>query len=271
MKIRFFLALGILLSFLSFLSFATAATAAMPDEAQLSADRMRFDSLSGDFLATGNVLIQAGGLTVRAQRGTGNVQNKEIHFTEGIVASGDWQGQWIDLVANSISLFFAQTPTDIADKGVKGDLGKISIDVDKFYMKGPDFSALTVRRLEDREADISFAAENLQGTLWEGVLTTLTAQSGVRIQGRPNSTGEAMDIQGDTAVYSVERGSVVLSGNVRAVQKSRVLTAQSLVYFPDDNRIEAIGGFPPAGTRGDPAPVRITIDLNEENLGNVNQ
>jgi lipopolysaccharide export system protein LptA len=255
-KIRF--SLGILLLFVS------GAMAAMPDEAQLSADRMRFDSQSGDYLAVGNVLIRAGGLAVHAQRGTGNVRNKEIRFSEGIVASGDWQGQRIDLAAGSISLFFAQTPTYIAENGVKGKIGKISIDVDKFYMKGADFSALAVRRLEDHEADISFAAENLQGTLVEGVLTTSTAKGNVRLTGRPNPAGEMMDIHGDTAVYSVERGSVVLSGNVRAVQKSRVLTAQSLVYFPNDNRIEAMGGYPPEGTKGGAAPVRITIDLNEE-------
>ncbi|MDR1379293.1 MAG: hypothetical protein LBJ36_09635 [Synergistaceae bacterium] len=263
--LRFFLTLGI------FFLFASAATAAMPDKAQLSADRMRFDSMSGDFLAIGNVQIQAGGLMVRAQRGTGNVKNKEIHFSEGIAASGDWQGQWIDLVAGSISLFFAQTPTYIAEKRVKGDLGKISIDADKFYMKGPDFSALAVRRLEDHEANISFTAESLQGTLWKGVVTTLTAGGGVHLKGRPNTAGEMMDIHGDSAVYSVERGSAVLNGNVKAVQKSRVLTAQSLVYFLDDNRIEAIGGFPPQGTSENPSPVRITIDLNEERLGNVNE
>jgi lipopolysaccharide export system protein LptA len=73
-----------------------------------------------------------------------------------------------------------------------------------------------------------------------------------------------MDIHGDAAVYSVERGSVVLSGNVRAVQKSRVLTAQSLVYFPSDNRIEAIGGFAPGDAKRGAVPVRITIDLNAE-------
>jgi lipopolysaccharide export system protein LptA len=255
-KIRF--SLGIL-----FLS-VSAAMAAMPDEAQLSANRMRFDSTSGDFLVTGDVLIRAGELVVRAQRGTGNARNQEIHFSEGIVASGDWQGQEIDLAAGSISLFFAQTPTYIAEKGVKGVLGKIAIDVEKFYMKGADFSALAVRNLEDREADISFAAENLHGTLSEGVLETLTAKGGVRLKGRPSPAGETMDIRGDAAVYSAERGSVVLSGNVRAVQRSRVLTAQSLVYFPGDNRIEAIGGFSPEGVEKGAAPVRITINLNAE-------
>jgi lipopolysaccharide assembly outer membrane protein LptD (OstA) len=243
--------------------FVSSAVASMPDEAQLSADRMRFDSQSGDFLATGNVTIQAGGLTVYAPRGTGNVKNQEVHFAEGIVASGDWQGEWIDLTAGSIALFFAQTPTYIAEGTVKGDIGKISIDADKFYMKGTDISALNVRRIEDREADIAFGAESVYGTLLEGMLTSLTAERGVWLRGRPNAVNETVDIRGNTAVYSAERGSVVLSGNVRAVQKGRVLTSQSLVYFPGDNRIDAIGGVDLKGNGG-ASPARITIDLNQE-------
>ena len=257
-KIRYLLPVVFL-----FVSMSIAAMAAMPDEAQLSADRLRFDSQSGDFLATGNVTIQADGLTVYAPRGTGNVKHKAIRFGEGIVASGDWQGDWIDLAAGSIELFFAQTPTYIAEGGVKGDIGKISVDADKFYMKGAAISALNVRRLEDREADIAFGADSVQGTLLEGVLTSLTAERSVWLRGRPNAVGDTVDIRANTAVYSVERGSVVLNGNVRAVQGGRVLTSQSLVYFPGDNRVDAIGGLDLKGSGG-ANPARITIDLNQE-------
>jgi lipopolysaccharide export system protein LptA len=233
-------------------------------EAQLSADRMRFDSKSGDFLATGNVVIQAGGLRVYASRGTGNVETKEVHFTEGIVASGDWRGDRVDLVAGSISLYFAQTPTYTAEDGVKGSIGKIFVDADKLYMKGSDISVKGARRLEDRATDVSFGAESLQGVLSNGELTSMTARGKVWLRGRPNSEGEMADIRGDTAVYSVERGSVVLSGNVKAVQRGRTLTSQSIVYFPSNNRIEAIGGLVRDGKSTESSPARITIDLRQE-------
>jgi lipopolysaccharide export system protein LptA len=233
-------------------------------EAQLSADRMRFDSQSGDFLATGNVVIRVDGLTVRAPRGTGSVETKEVHFTEGIAASGDWRGDSVDLTAGSISLYFAQTPTYIAEDGVKGSVGDIFVDADKFYMKGPDISAKGVRRLENRPLDIVFGAESLQGVISGGELRTLTAQNKVWLRGRPGATGETVDIRGDTAVYSVERGSVVLSGNVRAVQKGRTLTSQSMVYFPAFNRLEAIGGIVREGENVNTKPARITIDLKQE-------
>lgn len=236
----------------------------VPDEAQLSANRMRFDSKTGDFLATGDVRIRSGGLVVTAPRGTGNVKRKEVHFSEGIAASGDWQGDWVDLNAGSISLYFAQTPTYTVENGVSGDIGKISIDADKLYMKGTDISALNVRRLEDHDAGIAFGAEDVRGTLVDGVLTSLTAKAKVWLRGRPNDGGDMVDIRGDTAVYSVERGSVVLSGNVRAVQKGRTLTSQSIVYFPANNRVEALGGVVRSGQTVSADRATITIDLRQE-------
>jgi lipopolysaccharide assembly outer membrane protein LptD (OstA) len=241
-----------------------AVGAELPEEARLSADRMRFDSQTGDFLATGNVLIQAGGLVVAAPRGVGNARNKEVYFSEGIVASGDWRGDWIDLTAGTIELHFDQPLACTAEGEVRGDVGKISIDADKLYMKGPDISARNVRRLEDREAGIAFGADDVAGTLMDGVLTALTAKKKVWLQGRPGQGGDMADIRGDMAVYSVERGSVVLSGNVRAVQKGRTLTAQSLVYFPASNRVEAIGGVRGGGTVVSEDRATITIDLRQE-------
>lgn len=236
-----------------------AASADSVSDARLSADRMRFDSRTGDFLAVGSVIIQTGDLTVRAPRGTGNTDRKEAHFEEGIVASGDWRGDRIDLEAGSLSLYFAQTPTCIAEGNIKGDVGRLFIDADKLYMKGADISANGVRRLEDRESGVAFGAARVEGTLLDGVLTVLTAKGNVWVRGRPGAGGETVDIRGNTAVYSVERGSVVLSGNVRAVQKGRTLTSSSLVYFPSDNRLEAIGAQDEGG-----APARITIDMNQE-------
>jgi lipopolysaccharide export system protein LptA len=234
--------------------------AEIPNDAQITADRMRFDSQSGDFLASGNVVIQAGGLTAHAPKGTGNIQNKEVHFTEGVLVSGDWQGDWVDLSSRAASLFFAQTPTYIAEGNVKGEFGKIWIDADKLYMKGDDIAALNVRRLEDREKDVVFGAEDVKGTLQKGVLSSMTAKRSVWLRGRPNSAGDAVDIRGDTAVYSVERGSVVISGGVKAIQKGRTLTSRSIVYFPNSNRVEAMGGI----SEGQGAPARITIDMGQE-------
>ena len=121
-----------------------------------------------------------------------------------------------------------------------------------------------MRRLENRKMNVAFGADSVQGTILDGVLTTWTATRNVWLQGRPNACEEIVDIRGDMAVYSAERGSVVLSGNVGAFQKGRALSAQSLVYFPDSNRIDAIGGIDVKGSEAVTIPAKITIDLSQE-------
>jgi lipopolysaccharide export system protein LptA len=235
-----------------------AADDNLPDQAQLSADMMFFEADSGEFSASGNVVIHADGVTFHAPRGTGNVKSREVHFSDNITVSGVWRGDWLDLSAGNVSFFFSQTPTYIAEGSVSGVLGKLYIDVDKFYMKGADFSALNVRRFEDRELDVAFGAASVSGVVDGGVLTTFTAEGDVWLNGRPNAVGDAVDIKGDKAVYSLERGSIVMSGNVRATQKGRALDAGSLVYFPDSNRIDAYGAH------GAPASIKIDMNLERE-------
>jgi len=229
----------------------------LPDQAQLSAEIMLFNTETGDFSASGNVVIKADGLTAHAPQGRGNIQSKEVHFWDGITLYGDWRGDWLDLSAETVSFFFGQTPTYIAEGMVNGLLGNLHLDVDKFYMKGTEFSAVNVHRIEDREQQIALSAHRVDGTIAGGILTTFTAQGRVWLDGQPRAGGGAVDIRGDKAVYSVERGSVVVSGNVHATQQGRVLTAGSIVYFPDANRIDAYGD-----TYGGPAS--ITIDIARE-------
>jgi len=231
----------------------------LPEQAQLSADRMFFEAESGEFSASGNVVIQAEGVTFHAPHGTGNVKSKEVHFSGGITIYGDWRGNWLDLSAEQVSFFFSQTPTYIAEGTVRGVLGELYVDVDKFYMKGSDFSALNVRRFEDRELDFVFGAARVDGVVEDGILTTFTAEGSVWLNGRPNADGDVVNIKGDRAVYSAERGSVVLSGNVSAVQGGRTLTAGSLAYFPDSNRIDAFGAYG--------GPAIIVIDMSQEQQG----
>jgi len=237
---------------------AETASGNVTDQAQLSADVMLFHTETGNFSASGNVVMNTEGLTARAPRGSGNVQNRDVHFFDGIEVEGDWRGDWLDISAETLSLFFAQTPTYIAEGAVNGVLGRIYMDVDKFYMKGDDFAALNVRRLEDREMQITLRADRVDGAIEGGSLSNFIARGRVWLDGQPGAGGGgAVEIRGDRAVYSVERGSVVVSGNVTAVQQGRVLTAGSIVYFPDSNRIDAYGD-------SEDSRVRITIDIPQE-------
>ncbi|MCR4817710.1 MAG: hypothetical protein K5841_01990 [Fretibacterium sp.] len=255
---------------------AWSSTETLPDKATLSANRMRFDSQTGDFLADGNVTITAGSLTVAAPRGSGNVGRREVLFEEGIVASGDWMGDRVDLEAGKLSLSFAQDPTCRFQGSVKGGVGALRLDADRLTLIGiggitgepktqTKFWVVKARRLEDRSRGLSFGADAVEGILREGELRTLTADRGVWLRGKPKEKGEAVSLKGNHALYSAERGSVVLSGNVSAVQGGRTLKSESIVYFPDQNRVEAMGGAPVPGSREVPASrAEITIDLSRE-------
>lgn len=257
----------------------------LPDKATLSANRMRFDAQTGDFLADGNVTITAGELNVVAPVGTGNVDRREVNFDEGITASGKWMGDKIDVKAGRLLLSFADIPTCRFQNGVSGGIGTMFLDADRLTLSGlggisepsgndrqTKFWLVKARNLEDRSRGITFGADSVEGILRGGELYEMTAKNGVWLRGKPKSKGDAVSLRGDNALYSVERGSIVVSGHVTAVQGGRTLRSDSVVYFPDQNRVEALGGL----TRRSNGAVNvdraeITIDLSRERRNNNSQ
>lgn len=250
----------------------------MPDKAVLAANRMRFDSQTGDFLADGNVTITAGGLNVAAPVGSGNVDRREVNFDQGITASGDWLGDKIDLKAGKLSLSFSDIPTCRFQNGVKGGVGTMRLDADRLTLTGiggiaepskndrqTKFWIVNARSLEDRSKGITFGANSIEGVLRDGDLHDLTAQKSVWLRGRPKAKDDAVNLKGDSALYSLERGSVVVSGHVTAVQGGRTLRSDSIVYFPEQNRVEALGGLSRRRNGTVSADrAEITIDLTRE-------
>ena len=252
-------------------------SAALPEKATLTANRMRFDSKTGDFLADGNVTIVAGELTVTAPRGTGNAERKEVFFDEGIKAYGKWQGDKVDIKAGKLALSFADSPTCRFQDGVKGGVGAMSLDADKLTLIGlggitgssakdrqTKFWLVKARSIEDRTQGISFGANSIEGVLRDGELRDMTAKTGVWLKGRPKKNEPAVSIKGNHALYSLERGSVVLSGNVSAVQGGRTLKSDSIVYFPAQNRVEAMGGVTRKDGTTNVERAEITIDISKE-------
>ena len=255
----------------------------LPETATLSANRMRFDAQTGDFLAEGNVTITAGQLRVTAPIGSGNVDRREVNFEQGITASGKWYGDKVDLKAGKLLLSFADVPSCRFQNGVKGGLGSMKFDVDRLTITGAGgitsssaqdrqtkFWLSKVRRLEDTSRSLAFGADSLEGVIRNGDLYDLTAKKGVWLRGKPNSKEDAVSIKGDHAIYSLGRGSVVLSGHVVAVQGGRTLKSDSVVYFPDQNRVEALGGLSRRDNSGAVSADRaeITIDLSRERRNN---
>ena len=251
----------------------------LPETATLSANRMRFDAQTGDFLADGDVKITAGELNVEAPVGSGNVDRREINFDEGIKASGRWQGDKINLNAGQLTLSFYELPTCSFLNGVKGGIGPMRLDADRLILRGlggisdsaeandrqTTFRISNARNLEDISRGLSFGANSVEGTLRAGDLYEMTAEKSVWMKGRPKARGDAVSLKGDKAIYSLERGSVVVSGHVVAVQGGRTLRSDSVIYFPDQNRVEALGGLTrEVGGVISADRAEITIDLSKE-------
>lgn len=251
----------------------------MPDQATLSANRMRFDAETGDFLADGNVVITAGDLKLTAPEGSGNVDRRIVNFDKGIVASGKWYGDKVDLRAGKVSLSFEDIPSCKFQGGVKGSMGTMKLDADRLTITGVGgfnqpsgrdnqtrFWITKARNIEDGSRGLSFGAESVEGLLRAGDLHELTAKKSVWLKGRPKSKEEPVSLKGDNALYSLARGSVVVSGHVVAVQGGRTLRSDSVVYFPDQNRVEALGGLTRRSDGGVVSADRaeITIDINRE-------
>ena len=251
----------------------------MPDQATLSANRMRFDAQTGDFLADGNVVITAGDLKVNAPVGSGNIDRREVNFDQGITASGKWYGDKINLYSGRLLLSFTDIPTCKFQNIVKGSIGTMKLDADRLTITGAGgvseptrtdrqtkFWIVKARNLEDSLRGLSFGADNVEGIIRAGDLYELTAKKNVWLKGKPKAKGDAVSLKGDNALYSLERGSVVVSGHVTAIQGGRTLKSDSIVYFPEQNRVEAIGGMTRNNSNGTVSSDRaeITIDLTRE-------
>ncbi len=136
--------------------------------------------------------------------------------------------------------------------------------------KQTKFWLTKVRNFEDRSKGFTFGADNVEGLIRNGDLFEMTAKKGVWLKGKPKARGDAVSLKGDSAVYSLTRGSVVVNGHVVAVQGGRTLKSDSIVYFPDQNRVEALGGVRrnPEGKVESADRAEITIDLTRERRNN---
>ena len=254
-------------------------SSAMPDQATLSANRMRFDAETGDFIADGNVIITAGDLKLSAPEGSGNVDKRIVNFDKGIIASGKWYGDKVNLTAGKVSISFADIPNCNFIGGVKGSMGTMKLDADRLTITGAGgvdkpsgkdtqtkFWITKAHNIEDSSRGLSFGADSVEGFLRAGDLHELTAKKSVWLKGRPKSQEEAVSLKGDHALYSLARGSVVMSGHVVAIQGGRTLRSDSVVYFPDQNRVEALGGLTRKveGSSINSDRAEITIDINRE-------
>ena len=229
------------------------AHAAM-DQISLTSDTMQYDIEAGHFYAEGNVTIKGRDMTIIATHADGRVDNRIFNLSGNITITGTWNEDNVRLSAVSATAEFNEQPVYTLESGISGTFGNISIDCDYLQMVGDDIMARNVRRLHDQKAGIVFSAASMKGKMNKGELAQAEGEGNVVIKGTPGRGGSMVELRGRRALYSIARGTIVVSGGVSAIQNRRTLNADSLVYFPATNRIEAIGNS------------RITVNISDENL-----
>lgn len=244
-------------------------------QASLTADRLEYNPQTNRVDARGNVHLSRPDGEINGDYGTGTTDGRSFqiignvigHFaTEGVdvvcdfirldsegtapvrrvvTASGD-----VELVRGErgedrvkAQLISWELDRDIyrASGNVLGNYIHYTIDADAISRDGAQFSATEIRRYHDKERDVTMSASRANGTLDAGGAIAELIAEGRVVLDTPDEKGTISRITGDKGVFSVARGTLVISGNAMVNQAGRNLHAESIVYHLDSERIEAIG------------------------------
>jgi lipopolysaccharide export system protein LptA len=247
------------------------SVAAFAAETTLVADSMRYDPRTGEIVATGNVRVVSpdGEVTGDAGRGSAAGNDFEIrgnvrgHYNDAggvikfscasatvkgrdkssrvVTASGDVRlTKGRDSLAASVVVWGEGADRYSAAGGVIGDFGAYSIDADVVSRDAENFHAAEVREFHERGRKITISASRADGIIKNGEVAELTAEGGVVIT-MPGKNGVITRATGGKCIYSLARGTVVLTRNAMITQTGRVLRSDHIVYFLDTGRIDAQG------------------------------
>jgi len=244
------------ISFVFLLFLLCLPAQAATDQVSFSSNTMQYDIGAGRFYAEGDVTIKGRGIVIIATQANWQVNSKIFNLTGNITINGTWNGDNVKLSATSATAEFSENPVYILESGISGSLGKIAIDCEYLQMIGENIVAKTVHKLQDQKAGITFSATNINGKIDKGELTQAEAEGNIVIRGTPSKSSGIIELKGKKALYSTERGTVVVSGGVSATQNKRNLKADTIVFFPATNRIEALGN----------PRSQITLNIDDEKL-----
>ncbi len=207
---------------------------------ELTSDTMVYESESGDFRAEGNVKVTRGTLVADSRSAEGNTNRREFVMKGDVHVHGSWMEDKVDMKGQTLSGAFTAPDEYIFDGGVRGFWGPREIDADKLRMKGDYFWGTKIRKYADTKEGYLLTCDAAEGRLSGGVMEDFTASGNVYFLSRPKN-GDPAEIRGSRAVYSRARGTLVVSGGVTAVQAARSLKSETLIFYPDKNRMEATG------------------------------
>jgi lipopolysaccharide export system protein LptA len=248
-----------------------AAAVIAADEATLVADGMRYDPSTEVITAAGNVHITNPDGEVFGDAGSGSTNGSYfeirgsvrghyrskgggvVNFScaEATVAGPDNArvvtasgGVKLTRGKDSLSARVVVWNTGNVNYSATGDvLGEFeaySIDADAVSRDLDRFSASTIRKFYERGSKITMSASRADGVLKDKVVSELIAEDNVVVT-MPDKDGVMTRATGGKGIYSLARGTVVLSGRATVTQAGRVLHSNNIVYFMDTGHIDAQG------------------------------
>ena len=259
-------------SLLAVIAVICAALAAVAAETTLVADSLRYDTNSAVITATGNVRVTNPDGEVFGDAGSGEAGgghfemhgNVRGHYKDKdgvavnfscvsaavdgrdgasrvVTASGDVKmSKNKDKLSADSVVWRSGGETYSASGKVLGEFETYSIDADAVSRDTDTVSAQTVRKFYDNSRKMTMSASHADGIIKNNEVTEMTAEGGVVIT-MPDKDGVMIRATGGKGIYSVDRGTVVLSGNATITQPGRVLHSDSIVYFLDTGRVDAQG------------------------------
>ncbi len=265
---------------------ATQASAAESVQTQLTADVMDYDMETGDFSAKGNVKIVREDVTLVADAGAANTKTQKARMWGNAHAYGKYRGEDLDAKCHQVDADFSASGGKYAMSGdVDATFGIRVLRSETANLDGQKFSATAVTHFEDKKQGVVLACDTLDGDydakgvrvahavghvagvqtdetrivkLWCDDLYYSREDGTTTAIGKPRIDSERLDgkgakrtiLESDTMVHSWADNSVVATGNARALQDDRKITADVLIYNPQTGKIDA---------KGTP---RITVDLS---------
>ena len=261
-----------LLIIISVILYAAVTVFAADTMTTLVADSMRFDPNTNLITAEGNVHITNPDGEVFGDFGSGNTDGNNIEMRGNVRGNyRDRDGGVINFSCDSVEIvgrdnsdriitamggvelfkandalsanrvvWYSGVQRYSASGEVIGEFEAYSIDADDVSREENSFSARNVRRFYERTRNITMSASRVDGILSGEEIVETTADGGVVIT-MPDSNGVMTRATGAKGIYSVARGTVVLSGGATVTQQGRVLNSNEIVYFLDSGQFNAQG------------------------------
>ncbi|MCF4152196.1 hypothetical protein L2W58_10350 [Dethiosulfovibrio sp. F2B] len=208
---------------------------------KLTADNMTFDTATGLLVGLGNVTLIREDLKVVSDRCEGSYRENTARMWQNVRAEGTWSGENLSFQCQELNASFSK-PERISMVGsVEGRFGSRSLRCYDVEMIGDRFIATKVSRFQDDDEGISLSCDRVKGAIGDGMLREFEANGSVKMEIKHLKDGTLTKISGGKALYSKDRGSIVMSGGAVAVQRGRKITAKNVVFYPATSKIEAKG------------------------------